>query len=475
MKSEKFATALVRKVQAYIEREIGLEVPSLNSEIYVALSGGADSTALLLILKELGFGLHALHCNFHLRGEESNRDQAFVEKLCKKQGVPLSVRHFETEKVAKERGISIEMAARDLRYEWFLEERRVKSEELRVKNNSNNQATKGNSDSSLFTLHSSLQYPIAVAHHRDDQAETLLLNLARGTGLRGMAGMQPVRDGIIRPLLCLTRKEILDYLESQGQSFVTDSTNSERVALRNRIRLDVIPLLRDINPSAVEHLCLACDNVRESLPYFIKGIEAAFEALGITADTFPLKALRINGSGDSTRTLLHEWLAGKGFNQAQEEEISALASPFKEGNQVGRLWNSRTHTVLCDRDALLLAPHSSSIVNCPLSIKEEVVPCIGETSPSIAYFDADLLTAPIEVRPVREGDAFVPFGMRGRKLVSDFLTDRKVNRLRKAETFVATCADDIIWLIGHRSDNRFRVTDKTTRILKLTCTSPTLP
>ena len=131
------------------------------------------------------------------------------------------------------------------------------------------------------------------------------------------------------------------------------------------------------------------------------------------------------------------------------------------------MWHSRTHTVLRDRDALLLAPRQLSIVNRQLSIKEEIVPCIGETDPNIAYFDADLLTSPIEVRPVREGDAFVPFGMKGRKLVSDFLTDRKVNRLRKAETFVATCGDDIIWLIGYRSDNRFRVTEETKRILKL--------
>ena len=138
-----------------------------------------------------------------------------------------------------------------------------------------------------------------------------------------------------------------------------------------------------------------------------------------------------------------------------------------KAEECGKMWHSPTHTVLRDREALLLAPRQLSIVNCGLSIKEEIVSCIEETGPHIAYFDADLLTAHIEVRPVREGDAFVPFGMKGRKLVSDFLTDRKVNRLRKAETFVATCGDDIIWLIGHRSDNRYRVTEKTKRILKL--------
>ena len=421
MKKEEFAVALVNKVRVFIEREIGIPVESL---VLIALSGGADSTALLLIMKELGYKVRALHCNFHLRGEESNRDQAFVEGLCNKHGVLLNVRHLETGDVAREHGISIEMAARELRYDWFREV---------MKN------TKASC--------------IAVAHHRDDQAETMLLNLLRGTGLRGMAGMQPKHEGIIRPLLCLTREDIIDYLESRGQSFVNDSTNSERVCQRNKVRLDVIPLLRSINPSAVEHLCLASDNIRQSIPYYKKGIEAVFKEQGITDKSFPLKAL-------PSQTLLHEWLAGKGFNQAQEEEIA-------KAEDCGKTWNSQTYTILRDRDALLLAPRQLSIVNSRFSIKEEIVPRIEETEPNVAYFDADLLTAPIEVRPVREGDAFVPFGMEGRKLVSDYLTDRKVNRLQKAETYVATCGDDIIWLIGHRSDNRYRVTADTKRILKL--------
>ena len=216
---------MIEKVKAYINRKIGLEADDL---VLVALSGGADSTALLLIMKELGYKLQALHCNFHLRGEESDRDQVFVEELCLQQGVPLSVRHFQTEEEAKRRGISIEMAARDLRYEWFKKEQEERKPSY-----------------------------VAVAHHRDDQAETLLLNLLRGTGLRGLAGMSPSHDGIIRPLLCLSREEILAFLESRGQTYVTDSTNSERIAQRNCLRLDIIPQLQNINPSAVEHLSRA--------------------------------------------------------------------------------------------------------------------------------------------------------------------------------------------------------------------------
>ena len=231
---------IVNKVREYIEREIGLDASPLRggqegSALFIALSGGADSTALLLIMKELGYNLRALHCNFHLRGEESDRDEAFVEELCKKQQVPLAVRHFKTVEEAKRRGISIEMAARDLRYEWF-----------RTLSNS---PLKGENIDSLPLREGWGGSFVAVAHHREDQAETLLLNLLRGTGLLGLAGMQPKNGCIIRPLLCLSREEILEYLKSRGQSYVTDSTNSERIAQRNKVRLDVIPVLRNINPA----------------------------------------------------------------------------------------------------------------------------------------------------------------------------------------------------------------------------------
>ena len=427
---------MIEKVKAYIAKEIGLEP---HATVFIALSGGADSTALLLIMKELGYKLHALHCNFHLRREESNCDQIFVEELCKQNDVPLSVRHFETEAYTKQHGLSIEMAARDLRYSWFREE----LEQFGIQN------------SQLKT--DGLEAFVAVAHHCDDQAETLILNLLRGTGLRGMAGMQPKSDGIIRPLLCLSREEILSYLKFREQSFVTDSTNSERTYLRNRIRLDVIPLLQEINPAAVEHLCLAQDNVRDSLPYYIKGVKSAFVELGIMEESFPLYALK-----SSYSTLLHEWLADKGFNGSQEDEMLLAAK-----SEVGKMWTSKTHKVLRDREALIQTEIHNSKAKVLPKLRQEMVSSIGETGPNVAYFDADLITKPIEVRLVREGDAFVPFGMKGRKLVSDYLTDIKLNRFEKAETFVATQGEDIIWLVGHRSDNRYRVTDATKRILKL--------
>ena len=258
------------------------------------------------------------------------------------------------------------------------------------------------------------------------------------------------------PLLCLSRADILAYLESRGQTYVTDSTNLERSCQRTRVRLDLLPLLRSLNEKAVEHLCLAADNVRDSIHYYNIGIAAAFNEVGATDDAFPLQALA--GTG---RTLLHEWLSGKGFNREQEEEMLCGSR-----ERVGRQWHSGSHVVVRDRQALLLSPVASDLAVPRL--RHEIVPAIGETGPGIAYFDADLVKGAVEVRPVRPGDAFVPFGMTGRKLVSDFLTDRKLSRIEKQRQFVAVCGDDVIWLIGQRSDNRFRVTDGTTRILKLT-------
>ena len=412
---------MIEKVRTYIEREIGLEP---QSNILVALSGGADSVALTLILKELGYNVHALHCTFHLRAEESNRDEAFVEAFCQKHQISLSVCHFQTETEARNQGVSIEMAARNLRYEWFRKE----------KNNRNADC-------------------IAVAHHRDDQAETLLLNILRGTGLRGLAGMHPCNNDIIRPLLCLSRNEILSYLKECNQDYVTDSTNLMSIAQRNHIRLNIIPLLQSLNPAAVEHLCTAAENVRQSLPYYFKGVDVAANEIGISKDSFPLSAL-------SSRVLLHEWIEGKGFNAAQEDEISQSAQ-----KAVGKLWQSQSHCVVRNREALQLYPLENTR---PVpQLHQEIVPSIQERTADVAYFDADLLNAPIQVRPVREGDVFVPFGMKGRKLISDYLTDCKVDRWLKKKQYVATCGDDIIWLIGHRSDNRFRVTDSTARILKL--------
>ncbi len=213
-----------------------MKLQRIDGRVLVALSGGADSVALLRLLLDSGTDLACLHCNFHLRGEESRRDELFVRQLCQELGVELHVKHFDTAPYARSKGLSIEMAARELRYAWFREML-----------------------AQLGAQH------IAVAHHMDDQAETVLLNLLRGTSIRGICGMRPVNGHVIRPLLGFTRQQLLDHLSALGQPYVTDSTNNEADCQRNKLRLEVIPLLRQINPQAVRHIAQCAQRVQDHL------------------------------------------------------------------------------------------------------------------------------------------------------------------------------------------------------------------
>jgi len=398
--------------------------------VMAALSGGADSVALALVLGELGYPLTALHCNFLLRGEESYRDESFVRDFCGKHNIPLNVKRFRTKEFARKSGLGIEMAARELRYQWFEEERQAHDA----------QAT-------------------AVAHHKDDQAETLLLNTVRGAGLRGVAGMYPKRDKIVRPFLCVSRDSILQYLREKGQDFVTDSTNLERETFRNVIRLDIIPQLEKANPKAVNNMAETCSIVQDSIQVYRKGIECLFGECGVSESLFPLAALY---GHPLARTMLYEWLYGKSFTSAQLGEMLVRSSVS------GKVWRSSTHRVLKDRDALVLEDAKYADNDNEVSIDAEIVDRIEETALHIAYLDADLVTHPLSIRRTRQGDFFVPFGMNGKKLISDFLTDLKFSVFEKEKQKVLLSGEDIVWVVGLRSDNRYRVTDKTKRILKLT-------
>ena len=208
---------MLNKVKQFIAEKHLLKADCLY---LVALSGGADSVALLLVLKELGYSIEAVHCNFHLRGEESLRDEQYCKELCERENIPLHIAHFDTKEYADLHKVSIEMAARDLRYKYF------------------------------FQLKDDLQAAaICVGHHKEDSVETILINLLRGTGLSGMMGISPDANSIIRPLLSVSRQEIEQYLEERNVNYVTDSTNMIDDVVRNKIRLNIIPLLQEINPS----------------------------------------------------------------------------------------------------------------------------------------------------------------------------------------------------------------------------------
>lgn len=419
------------KIRTYIEKH-HLLVP--EKTVLVALSGGPDSVALLLLLKELQYPLIALHCNFHLRGEESDQDQYFVEELCRQNDIPMLIEHFSTKEYAQEHHISIEMAARELRYTWFAN-----------------------------TLKDTQAQAVAVGHHQDDQAETLLLNLIRGTGLRGLAGMHPRQGKIVRPFLSTNRQDIIEYLHEHSQSYRIDHTNLERETKRNHIRLDIVPLLKSLNPRVIENIAKTADILRESLPIYLKGIEEEEIKKNIGFHSFPLAALK-----DETRSsiLLHEWLRGKGFSTTQETEM--LEHTLSDS---GKIWESDTYRVLFNRGSLLLR-NKRQIQKEEIALTYTEVEEIGHHNSQTIYVDRDTIQIPLLLRKVRQGDRFVPFGMRGSRLLSDFLTDQKMSVFEKEEQWLACSGEDIVWVVGNRADNRFRVTEKTKRILKIEIEKP---
>ena len=390
----------------------------------VALSGGADSVALALMMKERGLNVYALHCNFHLRGKESDRDENFVRHFCDDNNIPLEVCHFDTRNLAKKHGMSIEMEARELRYTWFAEQAQTLKAEA-----------------------------ICVAHHKDDQAETLLLNLIRGTGMRGLAAMHPDRTinglRILRPLLDITKQEILDYLASRHQEYVTDSTNLERDALRNRIRLDVMPMLRELNPNITDCLARTAHNVRMEL------------------------------DADSEEASYHKWLAPLGFSRQQILDIYAHRPHGSDEiiSATGQIWHSSTHSLLMDRGKWILQEKTGDNAE---SIPELVITRLPSgtvirkedfTDRQQALVDADSISGTLELRYVQTGDRFRPFGfVSGSKLVSDYLTDRKVSLFDKQKQLVAidSATQRIVWLVGREIDNRYRITQSTKNILRIT-------
>lgn len=405
---------------------------SPDDKVLVALSGGADSVALLRVLLELGFSCEAAHCNFRLRGKESDRDEAFVRELCQSQGVPLQVIHFETEAYAVEQRISIEMAARKLRYDWF--------EKMRQERN---------------------YRVIAVAHHRNDSAETFLLNLVRGTGIRGLKGMAPVNGAVVRPLLGVDREQILHYLTSLGQSYVTDSTNLQDEYVRNKIRLDIIPKFQEINPSFQNSLLETAERLAQVEAIYRRGIEEAMKRVLSDELRMDIAALLREVS---PQAILYEWLYPLGFNASQLDDI------FRglEG-ECGRWYEVQEWRLLRDRDYLILSPAVSSEKKYRLVVERFTVaePFRVPADLRKAYLDADRVMEPLVLRKWQPGDRFMPYGMNRFKRVRDYLRDRKFTRFEKEEQQVVTAGDEIVWLVNERPDHRFRITEQSRNILVL--------
>ena len=422
-------------VRLFIARERLLAPDALH---LVALSGGADSVALLLILKRLGYRVEAAHCNFHLRGAESDRDETFVKNLCEAEQIPLHLIHFDTKAYADLHRVSIEMAARDLRYRYF--------EQLRQDIGADE---------------------VCVAHHQDDAVETLLMNLVRGTGIHGLTGIRPRNGHIVRPLLCVSRSDILSFLDAVGQPYVTDSSNLVPDVVRNKLRLNIIPALRELNPAVSENIVRTATLIGEVEKVYNHAVREALATL-VVDNAIDIQVLLREPSPES---LLYEWLMPKGFSSSQVEQIYGCLS-----GDSGRTFQSSTHELIIDRSRLIVEQCKAELP--VLRIPETGTYQYAEAMkfrfqlsdsvtisrvPDTATLDAAKLSFPLTIRPVQTGDRFQPFGMQGSRLVSDYLTDRKRTLFEKRRQLVVTTPDGtILWLVGERTDQRFAV-DATTR------------
>ena len=435
---------MLEQLQAYINR---YNLIAEGDKLILALSGGIDSMVLAGLLLKSKVEFVAAHCNFHLRGEESDGDEKFVRDYAERNGIQCFVKHFETEKYAADNGISIEMAARDLRYDWF--------EQLRQQ----------------------LGYDkIAVAHHADDQAETFFINLLRGAGLNGLKGMKPQNGVIIRPLLWVSREQIRKYAVENQILWREDHTNAESVYLRNKIRNQLLPAFDELQPEArqglyksLEHLSAENELYRELLQ------EKLGQVIEYNGDIqrIPHSAFLIQ---HSSFQLLFEWLRQYGFNTDQCHFIYDAI-----GTGVGNQYCSATHRLVIGRDELQLfeiKEDTNEEIQIEIGEEEILLPvhlCFAklektpdfviDKSPNVAQLDFNKLKFPLTLRRWRHGDRFHPLGMKGSKLLSDFFVDQKFTEWQKRNVWLLISANgDILWVLGHRIDDRFKVTESTKTI-----------
>lgn len=414
---------------------------SKSQPVFVAASGGIDSMVLLHLFVSAGFNVSAAHMNFNLRGKESDEDEAFVKERCGHLAIPFIRKAVATKNYATERGMSVQMAARALRYEWFSELIRLNAGSV-----------------------------IATAHHVNDSGETMLLNLIRGTGIDGLTGIPMKNDGVIRPLSFATRKQIEQYAAAHAITWREDESNLDDHYQRNFIRHRVMRLLRQINPSIEETLLRNSTRLggeRELLERSLAGLKEDFIVDDDGTVRISKEGLKefIHRSG-----VLMRMIEPFGFNFATAESIVAAL----EG-QPGKKFFSPTHQLVVDREHLIISvpDHEAS----PVAVTREgslgkLTLTIRETSdktpgsdPSTAYIDKDKVTLPLLWRKWKEGDSFHPLGMKGSKKLSDFFIDEKIPVTEKQSATVLTSGSEIVWVVGKRIDDRFRITGDTKTVL----------
>lgn len=425
-----------------------------EDRLLLAVSGGVDSMVMLALAAEAGYRIGVAHCNFSLRGTESDEDEVLVGETAARYGVPCYNRRFDTKAEMERTGESMEMAARRLRYAWF--------EELC--------ATEG------YTA-------VAVAHQADDSIETFFINLLRGTGLRGLTGITRQRGRIVRPLLFATRKEIVEYAVANRIAYREDSSNRSTKYLRNKIRLGLVPRIREINPQFTALMGRNIGRLSEAQHFIGSAIEKIrSEAVSTVNGVDRIELDRIDAAFPRDFVLYELLNSAYGF---KGDVIDALCRTLDEG-QSGRRFYAREWVAVTDRGAVEVARIDDEDP-CEVEIPERAIRAYAGNSvfyfercsidliehfgvpPQMAQLDAEKLQWPLRLRRWREGDRFVPFGMTGKKKVSDFLIDEKVSMMEKQRQFVLLSGEEIVWVVGRRIDDRFRLDDQTDEVLRIHC------
>lgn len=419
-----------------------------GEKILLAVSGGIDSMVMWELFEKSGFHYAIIHCNFQLRGSESDADEKLVLQKAEMLGVRIMSRRFDTTEYAKLTGVSIEMAARELRYAWFDEE-----------------------------LQKNGFHHIATAHHHDDLLETFFINLIRKTGIKGLTGFKSKSDRLIRPMLFTNRKEIESFAQNAGIDYRTDQTNNEIVFQRNYIRHKIIPALEKLNPAFRNNLAETIQNLRQIEDYYLKNIEKQIDEITEKSETQEEMSISLLLKTDFPRQILYEWLNRFSFNPAT---IELAFSHLKSSS--GRRFYSKTHRLIIDRDRLIITDLSEEREHIyyiekndieifkPLHLKMQYFPVDEvEIDPhkNMAFIDADKLVFPLIIRKWEAGEYFQPLGMKGFKKLSDFFIDQKLSIPQKESIWILYSGNKIVWIIGQRIDNRFKITNETETILRI--------
>lgn len=452
---------LLQKFTEFVKKE---NLFQTKDKLLLAVSGGVDSVVLCELCKQAGYDLAIAHCNFQLRGEESERDEQFVKELAKKHSVELFVKKFDTEKYAELKKLSIQVAARELRYEWF---NQIVNGQWSMMNGEN-----------LETHNLQLATHILTAHHANDNIETLLMNFFKGTGISGMRGILPKHGKIIRPLLFAKKEELLEFAVDNALTYAEDSSNSSDKYTRNYFRNQLIPSIQKVFPQAVDNLVNSIERFRDIDLLYQQAIEVHKKQLiEKKGEEVHIPVLKLLKSAPLT-TLIYEITKEYNFTSSQAEEVLKLLK-----SDSGKYILSSSHRILKNRKWLIISPNDTAIAENILIGENDKLTRFSKgllkieklaagnsqlsTNNSIANLDADEITFPLLLRKWKQGDYFYPLGMNKKKKLSRFFIDQKLSLTEKESVWVLEMNKKIVWIIGQRIDDRFKITGKTTNVLEI--------